>query len=214
MPPPSLIEETVMDNLRDQYVAQGYEFYENPPKHVIPSFLGGFQPDAIAVRSGEGVVLEIKPRRASANSLRDVAERFEGQSKWQFRAIYFDDPPETEPGEPAPPVRLEDHEPRIRSLLQTNETDLALLLAWSVFEGVARAKMTATPRGALTPLQIVERLEHSGRIDPDQANQLRQAATIRNSVAHGHLDAKPSAGLVEVLLNTAAKVQSLKRMMN
>lgn len=207
--PPKLIEATVMNNLRDHYVAQGYDFYEWPPRNVVPAFLGGFQPDAIAVRGKEGVVLKIRSRSVSAPPLSHIAERFSGQPNWQFRVIYFDEPARDEPQENAPSIRLSEHEPRIRTLLREGQIDLALLLAWSVFEGVARSKLRL-PR-QLAPLQLIEMLESAGAIDAVGAEALRRAAAVRNGLAHGRFDLKPGSGLVEDVLRISSELDAATR---
>ena len=42
-------ESNVLRNLQQVSEARGLKFFVNPPREVVPAFLGDFQPDAIAV---------------------------------------------------------------------------------------------------------------------------------------------------------------------
>lgn len=205
-----LIEHTIMTNLRREYEAQGYDFYENPPPAAVPSFLGKFQPDAIAVRGDEGVVVELKPRSAGPDVLKHIAERFEGQNRWRFRVFFYDVQQEAE-SSPSETVEFAPLRSRIVTLRDNGEVDGALLLAWATLEAVVRAKSSSSsPRGPSTPYQIVERLEHLGVVGGEKANLLRQAAAVRNAVAHGRFDLKPGTGLIDVLLEVADTLNKRK----
>lgn len=66
-----LWESNVLRNLRRVSEARGMKFYVNPPREVVPDFLGSYQPDAIAVGPNGGTVIELKHRehlRRNGNS--------------------------------------------------------------------------------------------------------------------------------------------------
>src|SRR5262245_51858191 len=129
-----------MSNLRREYESLGYDFYENPPAEAVPSFLGKFQPDAIAVRGNEGVVLELRPRSTDPSALNYIAERFEGQSRWRFRVIFYDQNEELDEVGEAENINVQELRSRVQKLRDGGEVDAALLLAWAALEAVFRAK--------------------------------------------------------------------------
>lgn len=205
-----LIEHTIMTNLRREYEEQGYAFYENPPPGALPAFLGKFQPDAIAVRGEEGVVLELKPSTAKPDALNYIADRFAGQTRWQFRVIFYHVPEETNEVEPTR-IPFKELRSRVIRLQEQGEMDGALLLGWATLEAVLREKSAPSSyRIPTTPKQIAERLEHFGIITAEQAQLLQQAAVVRASVAHGRFDLRPGTGLVEVLLDVAQALNQMK----
>jgi hypothetical protein len=58
-----LWESNVLRNLQVASEARGLTFYINPPREVIPDFLGNYEPDAIAVGPEGGIVIEVKRGR-------------------------------------------------------------------------------------------------------------------------------------------------------
>ena len=71
-------EQNILETLRRTFEAQGLTFVRNPGDDVIPSFLGGYKPDAIAVnQNGGGIVFEVKQRRSNATDkqLAEIAQK-------------------------------------------------------------------------------------------------------------------------------------------
>jgi len=82
------IESVVLERLVPDLQSQGYDVFVHPSKQMVPPFLKGFVPDVIALRDDRNLVIEIKHRRAAAEKvLKDVAKRFEGQDRWEFRIV-------------------------------------------------------------------------------------------------------------------------------
>ena len=66
-------EVNVLRNLRAASEERGLKFYIKPPRDVLPEFLGGYQPDAIAIDpQGGGMVVEIK-RNSNGSAHNDLA---------------------------------------------------------------------------------------------------------------------------------------------
>src|SRR3954454_17425599 len=86
-----LWDSNILRNLQQVSEARGLKFYLNPPREVVPEFLGDFQPDAIAVGPDGGIIIEVKHRRspASEQQLAAIAKRVSSQKGWEFRAIYL-----------------------------------------------------------------------------------------------------------------------------
>src|SRR4051795_5155667 len=95
-----LWDSNILRNLQQVSEARGLKFYLNPPREVIPAFLGDFRPDAIAVGPDGGIIIELKRRRSSASEqqLAAIAKKVSDQKGWEFRAIYLNPPmDETQP---------------------------------------------------------------------------------------------------------------------
>ncbi len=62
----ALSESNALRSLQRASEARGLTFYVNPPRRVVPEFLGNYQPDAIARGLEGGIIIEVhaseKPR--------------------------------------------------------------------------------------------------------------------------------------------------------
>src|SRR5688572_10891025 len=85
-------ERLVLDRLREQFESDGYEFVVHPVS--LPSFLGDYRPDAIALKGNGGVVIEVKSRRHSGadKRLSELTRLFVDQADWRFDVVYSDAP--------------------------------------------------------------------------------------------------------------------------
>lgn len=70
------------------YVQQGYRVMQ-PGADTIPSFLRDCEPDLIAEREDDHVVIEIKPTSAlkGSNDLTELAARIAGQPGWRLELV-------------------------------------------------------------------------------------------------------------------------------
>ena len=48
-------ERLVLERLRETYEREGYEFFLQPSGDILPPFLRGFRPDAIALKPGKAL---------------------------------------------------------------------------------------------------------------------------------------------------------------
>src|SRR5215475_3113065 len=95
------IESVVLERLVPDLKSEGYDVFVHPGKQMLPPFLGSYIPDVIALRDDKNLVIEIKHRsRRAESTLKDLAKRFEGQNRWEFRVVWVN-PSETQDG-PAP----------------------------------------------------------------------------------------------------------------
>src|SRR5689334_23379854 len=86
-----LLESNALKNIQKLSEARGLKFYVNPPREIIPDFLGDYHPDAIAMGPEGGIIIEMKLRRspASEKQLAAIARRVSDQKGWEFRVIYL-----------------------------------------------------------------------------------------------------------------------------
>ena len=80
-------EDRVLDVLQQRYEERGFTFFKYPPRDLLPTFLGNYLPDAIALGKDENIAIEVKSR-ADRDALiaGRIADLFRGQKKWRFRA--------------------------------------------------------------------------------------------------------------------------------
>ncbi len=210
-----LLESNALRDLKRLSEERGLEFHINPSRDLIPPFLAGYQPDAIARRpDGGGIIIEVKRQRtgSSDRQLSEISKRVSAQKGWEFRVIYVNPAAEVPIGFARPTreqitARLEETE----ALAKTGHRGSALILGWAVLEALARlvvAHDEAERSGPFSPLQAVQTLAEEGYLEHDAAQSLRQMVTLRNAVMHGDFSADISAEQVESLLEQLQAIAS------
>jgi uncharacterized protein YutE (UPF0331/DUF86 family) len=182
------IENVVLERLVPDLESQGYDVFVHPNKQMVPPFLGAYAPDVIALRDDKNLVIEIKHRSGRAeNLLKDLAKRFEGQNRWEFRIVWIN-PSESKDGlalqsREAISMRLEE----IARLLDAGFIDPAMLMSWATFEAIGRKLMPKEFARPQSPGRLVQILATEGHITPDEGDVLRQLIDTRNRFIHGEL---------------------------
>jgi hypothetical protein len=199
-------ERLVLERLRETYELQGYEFFIEPLPQLLPAFLGGFQPDAIALKPGDNHIVEVKfgRRVGEDRRLETLAKLIAGQPDWQLKAFFEGEQPQ-DSLRFMPPTRsqIESEIEEAAQLVQAGHPKAALLLAWSVLEALARARATrdgTLSQRLLSPAQTVQSLEMAGVIDRKTGQELRALAQLRNLAAHGDLATGIGSEAVDDLL--------------
>jgi uncharacterized protein YutE (UPF0331/DUF86 family) len=211
---PRLLESNALRNLRKLSEARGLKFYVNPPREIVPDFLGDYQPDAIALGPEGGMIIELKLRRgpASEKQLAAIASRVSGQKGWEFRAIYLNPPlDEMPPIEKPTPDQLQATFREIEELARTGHRAAAFVRAWAALESLARLASAngeiRSTRG-LPPIQVVQTLAEEGYVENEVADRLRQMVKLRNAVVHGDFTVDVPAERIEDLLKQLQAIAS------
>jgi uncharacterized protein YutE (UPF0331/DUF86 family) len=182
------IENVVLERLVPDLESQGYDVFVHPSRQIVPSFLGTYVPDLIALRDDKNLVIEIKHRGGRAeNVLEDLAKRFEGQKQWEFRVVWIN--PSESRDEPRHQSRevISTRLKEISRLLDAGFVDSAMLIAWATFEAIGRKLMPKEFARPQSPGRLVEVLAQEGHITPDEGDVLRQLVDMRNRFIHGEL---------------------------
>jgi uncharacterized protein YutE (UPF0331/DUF86 family) len=198
-----------LDRLRETYELQGYEFFIEPLVQMLPNFLGGFRPDAIALKPGDNHVIEVKfgRRPGEERRLETLARLVAGQPGWQLKVFYEAERPE-DTLRFTPPTRsqIEAQITEAEQLSEAGHHKAALLLAWAALEALTRARAAqdgAAMQRPFSPAQTVQSLEMAGVIDRRTGQELRVKAQLRNLAAHGdfaaEVDADAVGGLVRLV---------------
>ena len=193
--------------LADEYRRDGYLVSVEPTGSELPEFLRGRQPDMLARRGAEAVVVEVKiaDGRSQRESWSALASAIESQPGWHFRLVIVggDEKPDVDYSVVTPATitsRLE----RARELAPS-DPEAGLLLGWSAFEAAARRVLfeQGASLRAITPAGLSKQLVHRGLIEDDDMQRLNAIAQRRNVVAHGGAAPEQSVADVEALAGFA-----------
>jgi uncharacterized protein YutE (UPF0331/DUF86 family) len=181
-------ESVVLERLVPDLKSEGYDVFVHPSKKLLPSFLGAYVPDILALRDDKNLVIEVKHRSGPAeNILKDLAKRFEGQNRWEFRVVWVN-PSETQEGlVPQSQEAIMGRLKEISELLDAGFIEPAMLTSWATLEAIGRKLMAKEFRRPQTPGRLIQVLAAEGHITPDQADELRTFAEMRNRFVHGEL---------------------------
>jgi hypothetical protein len=182
-------ERQVLDQLIPQLEAEGYTVYLSPSRELLPAFMKGYSPDAIALRSDKNLVFEvIVEGSASPAKARQLKKRFEKAKNWELRILYARPAvPRTE----LPIMNTEAIDSSIASatkLASVGQTSAAVLIGWGTFEALGRALSPDQFAPPQTPARLIEVLAGKGIITPLESDFLRRLAKARNLLIHGGLD--------------------------
>lgn len=205
----------VLKNMRLSAEARGMTFFVDPPRDIVPAFLGDFQPDAIALGPDGGIVFEIKAEQNAGTNrqrLAEISERVSREKGWEFRAIYLTPPSDRVLDIPVPSLhQLRLILGRVEMLAEAGHRMGALLVGWSVLEALAHFARARDGNASSMPrssTQAVQALAEEGYADNEVARRLRSFAEMRNAVAHGDISLEPTQEQVGELLSDLRTILS------
>ena len=214
-PEAQLSESNMLRTLRLSSEKRGFKFYINPSRELVPAFLAGYKPDAIAIGpDGGGIIIAVKRHRNQATDgrLADLAKTVASQKGWEFRAIYTN--PATEaPAYIAKPVpeQIDTRLNEIQALVEKGHYAPALITGWAALESLARLASNDTagrPSVGSSTIQAIQTLAEEGYLENEAAQTLREMAKLRNAVIHGDLSVTVPAEQVELLLGHLRAIAS------
>ena len=195
-------QDRFLDRLRSQYEAQGFEFVTQLNQVDLPAFFAGYQPDAVALKLGQNVAIEIKSQDASSSkrNLEQIRKLFEGHPDWRLSVAYM--------GSGTPSVTIPTAEPEAilwrvkeaRALRDQGFRQAALVMAWSLLEATLQAMDNAAEAKPRTPGTVLQTLSMIDLISPDNERRARDLINLRNSIVHGDVSVEPSAEDIDLLL--------------
>ena len=199
-------EDQILDVLRQRYEEKGFSFFKYPTRDLLPSFLGDYSPDAIALGRDQNVVIEVKagPRYNAMNIAR-LADLFRGQEKWKFELVVADDVEETQIAPPAKESILQELS-EAKELAASGHERAALIVAWAALEAAARMATIEPIFRPRTPKSLVELLEREGLISFEAAHELRSLADVRNAIVHGDVSRRVDANTIQALSQSVESI--------
>jgi hypothetical protein len=196
----------------------GLTFVLRPPDTLIPPFLSGYRPDAIAVRpAGGGIIFVFKPSQQISDPGRIVEiSRLVSQAKgWELKVVYMNrDRERIAPLPVATQGQIEARLSQAEHLAMGGHHLAAFLLGWSALEAAARLALPDQDPGrlrAFSALQVVQALASEGLLDAKAASWLREMAHLRNLAVHGDMASDIGAEAVKTLLDhVQATIQEMQ----
>ena len=187
-------EMRFLEGLRPRYEQGGYQFLVNPDTSILPAFFSSYRPDAIAIKDGKKIAIEIKSRstEASRNSIERIRKLLSDHPEWELLVAYVGSEFSQSSRLPAPAVSdVAGRISEVRELARTHPR-AAFLVAWRLLEAALNAVMPDADKRPRRPGTVVEALAMDGYISSETEASLRSLVDVRNRVVHGDLNVEPS----------------------
>jgi hypothetical protein len=173
-----------------RYQQQGYDVVVHPSVDELPFDLDGYEPDLIATRGDEKLIIEVRPSvlRCSIDRLIEAADRVRTSPPWQLLLVTEDDVPgELLPGADLTVPTWDEIDRRLAEIDPMGDGPARLLLAWAVLEAALRrhAFDSALPIQRLPTSALIKQLYTQGELPADHFETLIRLLDQRNRVAHG-----------------------------
>lgn len=164
---------------------EGYTVIREPEPASLPAELRSLRPDAIAIGAKPYLLLEVvREGGKSADRIAEIHKAIAG-TEWALQLILDSSPQSAQ----LPSADLDEIESLVASMRRVSEIDprAGLLLGWSALEAFARQLDNSRFAKPQSPARVVEQLAAMGLALPQQANELRDLAALRNHFIHGGL---------------------------
>jgi uncharacterized protein YutE (UPF0331/DUF86 family) len=178
----------ILDSIVPKLEAEGYSVYLQPTQQLLPTFMGDYVPDAIALGQPRNVAIEIALEGATSESkLTRLRGLFDDAKDWELRVFYVRPATAIDSVEAASKDAIKESLASIERLRSNGQTQPALLMAWATLEAIGRALLPRKFRRPQTPGRLIEVLATDGFVTPSEADVLRRLANGRNGLIHGNL---------------------------
>lgn len=181
-------ELAILDRIRQELLADGYDVVIHPNRLMVPPFLGSFEPDALAFGKDRNLVIEVAAQSPSAQTrIRRLNELVAAAEGWDLKLVWIS------AGETPRSLPITDDESmrttleEIEALIELRRPRPAFLLLWATLEALGRRLMPSSVAKPQTPGRLVETLAREGHITPAEARVLRDQISRRNRLVHGDL---------------------------
>jgi hypothetical protein len=173
--------------IAQEYRANGYRVVVGPSQRELPEFLRGFEPDLIAFREDDNVVIEVKRRKSliAAKTLSQIAAAVERQPQWRLELVLIAS--EIQPEEPMPTdVTVERARELLRKAREARDPEFAAVLAWAAAEHaiVIAAQRAGVQLPSTSPSAALKTMFAYGLLTDDDYERLQKAMKVRNEIVH------------------------------
>lgn len=184
-------EIAILEGVLPRLKAEGYDVFRDPPRFLLPEFMSGYRPDAIAIGHGKKIAIEIVGEQSLSSAKRnELQERFAPDSGWELQIVHARSDPASQAIEQVSDTSIERSLATVNELTEAGLTQPALLTAWASFEALGRRLLPASFDRPQTPGRLVEILAREGQLTPGEADDVRQLIALRNRLSHGDLDVR------------------------
>ncbi|MGH6914840.1 MAG: hypothetical protein ACREH3_14180, partial [Geminicoccales bacterium] len=181
-------EAELARRIAEDYRTKGYEVTLKPPSDLLPPSLAAYEPDLLARKGDETVVIEIRSRPTSRRQppLEGLAKAVRALAGWRLELVLAEPdiayplPESTLPWSEREAGRALDEAER---LLKAGHAEAALLMAWAGTEATLR--LVAEREGIKSDRNeanfLLERLTTEGVLGQREYQTLRGALALRNA---------------------------------
>jgi uncharacterized protein YutE (UPF0331/DUF86 family) len=205
-------ERDFLQTLVPGYEAEGFSVFLHPAREMLPPFMRGYQPDAIAVKDDKQIAIEIKRDvTRQAVQMKQLQQIFSKHPEWELRVYYIPGRPEEEDIQAPDLPEIDAALAEVDQLKQAGHLRAALIMAWAALEAAGRALL---PRDLARPQpanKLIEVLASEGVVTPTEADSLRKAIGLRNAVTHGHFAVPITEQEVEQVVAAASLITGMAK---
>ena len=196
-------EAELLAGVLSQYEAEGFEVFVRPTSAMLPAFLKGQRPDAVAIKPERKIAIElVRARDGGAGKVQRLRQLFGGHPDWELRVYYVAPRSPTGAIEIVPRSSIDGAIQQAFELRAAGQLLPALLTGWATLEATARALIPDQFERAQPAERLVEGLASEGFLTPEEADLLRTIGAARNSAVHGQLDVRVASDRLDEFLAT------------
>jgi hypothetical protein len=199
--------------IAEEYRSKGYEVIERPSPEQLPEFLASYQPDVLAQRGGEAIIVEVKSRSSLAKDPRitEMARLVQTEPHWNFELVLVGEEEQLNVPEGVRPFGKDDIIQGIEAaerLVAAEFWAAALLPAWSTLEATLRqlSEEEGVVLERFTPLSVLSQATSNGVISRDDYSFLTKVMKYRNALAYGFKPIEFDPTLVGELISTTKRL--------
>lgn len=199
-----------------EYEQNGYKVTVEPRGEQLPDFLSQFEPDLIAYRDGEAVVVEVKSKisLAQAQYLPTLTSVINATPGWTLELVVTNSRNLVVEADNVQGLSEAEIQVRLATASDIEvaaQGDAALLLAWSAAEAALRllAERHSVMLESNQPLYVLKKLYSLGIISREDYLLLNEAMRSKNLISHGFRSPDLQDGFTRRLVG---KVEELLQM--
>jgi uncharacterized protein YutE (UPF0331/DUF86 family) len=198
-------ERGLLEIVRNELVADGYEVIVEPNAKLLPQQLAGYQPAAIAIKNGKKILVELIASGESRESDRRITNFLKSNPDWG-RKVFILSSSDSGGIKLQEDKKIVDEVFRAIELYKKSHEMPALLVAWACLEASARQLKPKDLRLAQTPGRVIEILAMDGTITPTEADTLRELKDLRNKYIHGDFSCEVEARKIHQLFSVLRRL--------
>jgi uncharacterized protein YutE (UPF0331/DUF86 family) len=207
----SLRERDFLKTVVPGYEADGYSVFLHPVREMLPTFMRGYRPDAIAVKDDKRIAIEIKRDAAHQETrIEQLRELFSNHPEWELSIYYIPGRPEEEEEFQTPDIAdIDSALAEVKELKRAGHLRAALMMAWATLEAAARALLPQSLARPQPANELIETLASQGLVTPSEAASLRTAIAVRNAATHGNFAVHITEKEVDDVITAASLIRGL-----
>lgn len=213
-------EQNKIRQVAKDYERNGYKVIIEPRGADVPSFIKNYQPDIVATREDDNVVIEVKTRSdfSTIEKLRDIADTINKRENWRFELIVTTSKQETQTETDKLTIELdlveiEENIKSVKAILKQDLYSSAFVLLWATLESIARQLLLEDKKklNNKAPLVLIKTLFSFGYLTRTDLESLEKLFIVRNQVVHGYKAKGLDKKTVDRLLSIVEKLKEEKR---